>query len=370
MGFMNRGARWFWIAAGAVAMVLVLRVLDREHAPRPTHGLWEADWARRFPREYDSWRQDRGTAAVHSGQASGRTKWGGAGHRAGEPRAGESRALFAGYAFAVAADPLQVRHPVACQTCHDPETMILRLTQPAFLAALAGRGVDPGQLSSRDLGAYVCAQCHVAAFPQWKDRTVRIPFTAEGLVSLAERLEVTDWSHAVSGTPLLKVRHPEYELWALGVHAHKDVTCVDCHMPALREGSLRITSHRMLCPLLDVTSSCVPCHRWGEARLRERVEAIQDATMALQRRAAEALQAAHAAVGVARAARVPEARLDSARALIRQAQTRWDFIASDHSTGFHAPQAAAEQLAIAIDQARQADLLARRLTSKEVPGLP
>ena len=278
--------------------------------------------------------------------------------------------MFAGYAFAEADTPATARHPVACGTCHDPATLDLRLTQPAFLAALAERGVDPARLPREELGSYVCAQCHAARFLDWEAGRARLPFTAEGLVALSEQSPLADWRHAESGTSLLKLRSPEFELWTMGAHAHKGVTCVDCHMPARREGTLRITSHRLQSPLLDVLASCVPCHHWGEAKLLERAEAIQDATMTLMRRASTALLAAHAALGEARKAGLPEARLAPARALLRQAQTHWDFIASERSTGFHAPQEAAEQLGIALDQARQAELLARRLRAPEAAAGP
>ncbi len=377
MDLFNRGGRWVWIAAGAVVMILVLAFQDwRRDEKRPviaipSIGEWETDpalWGRSFPREYRSWLQARDPAAADIGHGPGRTKWGGPERQLRYPIQ-----LFSGYSFAASSSKStlvteQSRHPVGCQGCHDPKTMDLRLSQPAFLEALSARGVDPARLSHQEMKSYVCAQCHVTRFLRREDGKVRIPLTAEGIVELSEKAEQTDWNHAISAVPLLKLHHPEFELWSLGIHAHRGVSCVDCHMPYQSEGSLRITSHRMKSPMLDVASSCATCHRWGEQVIRERVEAIQDTTMGLQRRASEALLGAHRAVGEAMKAGVPDDQLKAIRALIRQAQTRWDFIASEPSTGFHAPQEAAQHLGIAIDQARQAETLAQRLRLKEYPG--
>ena len=358
----NRGGRWVWIAAGAVVMILILAFLDRGKSERrlatatTTIGEWETDpavWGRSFPREYHSWLQARDPATADIGYGPGHTKWGGPERFQRDPIQ-----LFAGYSLAststVALAP--ARHPVSCQVCHAPKTMELRLTQPAFLEALAKRSIDPARLSHQDMKSYVCAQCHVA-----RNGRSPIPLTAAGIVALSEQTGQADWSHARSGAPLLKLRHPEFELWSLGSHAQRGVSCVDCHMPYQSEGSLRNTSHQMKSPLLDIASSCATCHRWGEKELQARVEAIQGTTMALQRRASSALLAAHSAVGEAGKAGVTEAQLQPVRALIRQAQTRWDFIASDQSTGFHAPQVAAEQLGIAIDLARRAEIRVQQL---------
>lgn len=348
----NRGGRWAWIALGAVAMVFALAFLDRGKAEQlrtsatTTIGEWETDpavWGRSFPREYHSWRLGRDPADL----GPGRTK------RGGQLR--EASRLFAGFSLASAAEPKDLRHPIGCQACHDPRTMELRLSQPSFLEALARQGTAPGLLSRQDLKSYVCAQCHVTRVGQM------LPLRLEGILDLTAKGEPADWNHADSGAAMLKLRHPEFELWSQGIHAQRGVSCVECHMPYQSEGSTRITSHRMQSPMLTVTSSCTTCHRWGEREFQARVAAIQDTTLALQRRASEALLAAHHALGAAGKAGIPDARLQAARSLIREAQVRWDYIASEGSTGFHAPQVAAEQLGIAIDQARQAELLARQL---------
>jgi len=62
-----------------------------------------------------------------------------------------------------------VSHPVACIDCHNPDTMQLRITRPAFLEGIkalkASQGVpnfDPNTMATRqEMRSYVCGQCHV-----------------------------------------------------------------------------------------------------------------------------------------------------------------------------------------------------------------
>jgi len=36
----------------------------------------------------------------------------------------------------------QLKHPIVCANCHDPKTMTLRVINPAFIEAMAQRGID------------------------------------------------------------------------------------------------------------------------------------------------------------------------------------------------------------------------------------
>ena len=62
-----------------------------------------------------------------------------------------------------------VDHPVSCVDCHDPKTLNLRVTRPAFLVGIKAfkehQGVkdyDPNRDASRqEMRSYVCGQCHV-----------------------------------------------------------------------------------------------------------------------------------------------------------------------------------------------------------------
>ena len=171
-----------------------------------------------------------------------------------------------------------------------------------------------------------------------------------------------DWKHEKTGAEVLKAQHPEFEMWSQGVHARSGVSCSDCHMPYVREGAMKVSSHHVRSPLLDVTRSCQTCHRFPEAELLTRVALIQDRTHQLMGRAEDALVELIADVVAAKARGVTEVQLAPALELQRKAQWRTDYVNAENSMGFHAPQEAARILAESIDYSRQGQLAARALT--------
>jgi len=250
----------------------------------------------------------------------------------------------------------------SCSDCHDPETMDLTITRPALKNALEARGIDLAKASRQEMRAYVCAQCHVEYYFRGENKVLTFPWS--GGLSIDE-IEAhydddgfRDWTHAESGAGMIKIQHPEYELWSTGLHSRSGVACADCHMPFLRVGSVKMSDHWVRSPLENISNSCQACHNRPEEELRERVEIIQDTTAGLLRRSEEALLAAIDAIVEARKAGVDEEALVGALALHRAASLRWDFVSSENSTGFHSPQEAARILAEAIDLARQAELRA------------
>jgi nitrite reductase (cytochrome c-552) len=272
----------------------------------------------------------------------------------------------------------QVTHPVTCIDCHDPATMQLRITRPAFIEGMralkASQGVadyDVNRMASRqEMRAFVCGQCHVEYY--FKGAEKRLTYTwAKGLkideiLQYYEENPHDDWTHADSGAPLLKAQHPEFEMWNQGIHARSGVTCADCHMPYQRVGALKISDHHVQSPVLNINSACQTCHKWPEAELRSRIETIQERVFGLRNRAMEAVVALIADLKDARARGATDAELDQPRKLQRRAQFMLDFVEAENSTGFHAPQEAERILAEAIDYARQGQLALRGAT---VPGL-
>jgi nitrite reductase (cytochrome c-552) len=282
-----------------------------------------------------------------------------------------------------------VEHPVACIDCHDPESMQLRLTRPGFLLGISAlatssapmsslpsmekwrtgdRAVpyDPNQLASRqEMRSLVCSQCHVEYYCGPK-ATLLYPWNNGVKVEeienyynnykFADGQRFSDWKHASSGASVLKAQHPEFELWSQGIHARSGVACADCHMPYQREGAIKISDHRVRSPLLNISNSCQVCHRFSENEIKARVEIIQDLNHALLLRAEDAVVELINALARAQSSGAKEEQLKEAREFQRSAQWRVDFVSSENSMGFHAPQEASRILGEAIDLARKGQL--------------
>jgi nitrite reductase (cytochrome c-552) len=263
-----------------------------------------------------------------------------------------------------------VTHPVGCIDCHASDTMQLRVTRPGFLEGIralkAGQGVkdyDVNTMATRqEMRSFVCGQCHVEYYFKGPEKRLVYPWSrglrVEDIYAYYAGEQFRDWVHADTGAPALKAQHPEFELWSQGIHARSGVACADCHMPYVREGAIKVSDHWLRSPMVNVTQSCQPCHRWPEQELKARVEKIQDRTAALKERAELALLDAVDAIKAAKTAGATDAQLAAARALHRRAHIRWDFIMAENSMGFHSPQETARILGEAIDFARQAQLAA------------
>ncbi len=282
-----------------------------------------------------------------------------------------------------------VDQPLACIDCHDPRSMQLRATRPAFLLGIralaesaapvphlpsiekwrAGKRAepyDPNLLASRqEMRSLVCGQCHVEyycgpktqIFYPWNNGLKVEEMEAYyGSYKFPDGQRFFDWKHADSGAAALKAQHPEFELWSQGIHARSGVACADCHMPYMREGAVKISDHRVRSPLLNVAASCQVCHNFPEAEIKSRVDIIQDRNHALMMRAEDAVVDLIGALAASQKAGAGDARLESARELQRGAQWRIDFVSSENSMGFHAPQEAARILGEAVDLARKGQL--------------
>lgn len=250
-----------------------------------------------------------------------------------------------------------------CADCHDPKTMALVITRPAFRNAMEAVGVDLARASRQEMRSYVCGQCHVEYYFLGPDKELTFPWsqgrTAEAIEAHYDDYGHVDWVNPETGASMLKMQHPEFEVWGTGIHARSGVACADCHMPYVRTGSVKVSDHWLRSPLVHVRQTCGVCHTWPEDEMKARVLEIQDKTSGLLRAAEAALVSAMDAVIQAKAAGADDGALGEARALLRGGQMRWDLIFSENSTGFHSPQEAARVLAGAVDLARQAEIRAR-----------
>lgn len=264
-----------------------------------------------------------------------------------------------------------VEHPVSCIDCHEPQTMRLRITRPAFMEAMAqlkaaqgSAGYDVNRDATRqEMRAFVCAQCHGEYSFQGPRKRLRHPWEkglkVEDILASYEESGHVDWTHADSGTPALKAQHPEFELWSQGLHARSGVVCADCHMPYQRVGALKVSDHHVRSPLLNVRRACQTCHPFSESELLARVETIQERTFHLRNQALDALVGLIQDLETVREEGRPETELAPVQALQRRAQFMLDFIVAENSMGFHAPQEAARILAESMNLSRQGQILLR-----------
>lgn len=271
----------------------------------------------------------------------------------------------------------RIRHPIGCQDCHDPDTMNLRITRPALREAFEAMGRDIDRATHQEMRSLVCAQCHSEYYFGNEDYLV-FPWArglgVEEVLEYFDGIGFSDWIHPVSGAPMLKVQHPDYEIYTKGIHAYRNVSCADCHMPYRVEGGVKITDHHVQSPLLNIANSCGVCHRWGEQEIRTRVESIQETVERAKIAAEEALVRAHIDLRAAWQAGASDEELDPLRHKVRHAQFRWDFVASNNGLGFHAPQECLRILGDSRDLAQQARVEAARLLAargdSEAPRYP
>jgi len=285
-------------------------------------------------------------------------------------------------------------HPVSCVDCHDPESMQLRVTRPAFIVAMQrlaesdapvpgipsidvwrrgsrNQAYDPNEDATRnEKRAFVCGQCHVeyycsGGFPltfPWSHGLKMEDLEKEwNETRLPDGSRFHDYKHKESGAEILKAQHPEFELWSQGIHVRSGVTCADCHMPYQRDGASKVSDHWVRSPLLNVNRSCQTCHRFSEEEILARVDSIQGKNFDLLQRGGAALMDLLDAVRDAKEAGATDTQLKPALELQRKAQWRLDYIAAENSMGFHAPQEAARILAEAADYARQGQIAALKL---------
>ncbi len=425
------GAAVLVSAAGAVLVIglLAVSIMERRwEAQRPTMvatpiAEWEPDnavWGQSYPRQYESYLRTR--------IADTKTKFGGADPRDYLEEDPYQVILFAGYGFskeylqarghyyaahdvresARIATPFQagtcwsckstdvprlmnrmgveqfyaanfhdladeVKHPIGCQDCHDPETLRLRITRPALREAFAAMGRDIDEATHQEMRSLVCAQCHseyyfktdesaglknYLVFP-WAKGT-----TADEMLAYYDAIDFADYVHPISGVRVVKAQHPDYEVYLTGVHSFRNVACADCHMPYRTEGGVKFTDHHVQSPLLNIANSCAVCHRWSEEDVRTRVEGMQTKVSDAMVQAEEALVHAHFDVAAAKQAGASDDDLKTARSLIRDAQFRWDYVSATNGMGFHSPQESTRLLGEAANLAQQARVDAARLLGR------
>lgn len=256
-----------------------------------------------------------------------------------------------------------VTEPIGCSNCHEAGTMRLIVTNPALEEALERQGKDWNTFTRQEMRTVVCANCHVEYYFAGEGKYLTFPWDngtkVEDMIKYYEEVGFSDWKYPETDTPMLKAQHPEYEFFtANSTHYEAGVSCADCHMPYVRDGASKYSSHDVHSPLLNPEEACGQCHTNTEYVL-ERVANIQQQVAETKISAEDAIIDAINAIKLAAAnPDVNVELLDEARKLHREAQFMWDFISAENSTGFHNPEYALEVLSKSTNLAREAQMLA------------
>lgn len=264
-------------------------------------------------------------------------------------------------------------HPVSCIDCHNPRTMQLRITRPAFLEGIralkASQGVanyDPNQMASvQEMRSFVCGQCHVEYYFQGPAKRLTYPWSkglkVEEIYDYYTEAKHHDFVHKATGATVLKAQHPEFEMWNQGIHARSGVACADCHMPYQRTGAMKVSDHHVQSPMLNINRACQGCHHFPEEEMRARVELIQSRFLRARNVAMDALMALIDDLEKAQAAPgASPAKLNPAREFQRRAQFYLDLVEAENSAGFHAPQESLRILTESVDFSRRGQLALRQ----------
>jgi len=212
--------------------------------------------------------------------------------------------------------------------------------------------------------SFVCGQCHVEYYFRGPEKQLTYPWAnglkIENIMAYYDSIGQKDWTHALTGAPVLKAQHPEFEMWNQGIHARSGVACADCHMPYERVGAQKISDHHVRSPLLNINRACQTCHKWPEEELRARAQGNQDRVFGMRDKAMNALvDLIHDMEKVRATGDTASAGYQAAMKQQRHAQFYLDFVEAENSTGFHAPQEALRILGESIDMSRQGQLALR-----------
>jgi nitrite reductase (cytochrome c-552) len=273
----------------------------------------------------------------------------------------------------------EIVNSVGCADCHDPQTMNLTITRPALIEAFQRQGKDVKEFSIEEMRSLVCAQCHVEYYFKGDGKYLTFPwdngFTMEAMEQYYDSVQFTDWVHKLNKAPMLKAQHPDYELFMMGPHAKRGLSCADCHMPYKADGGIKYSDHQVVSPLKNIAATCQTCHRESEAKLRQFVYEYQDKALEIRNRIEQELSKTHIMAKSAWDNGATEPEMKQALQLIRQAQWRWDFSVASHGGSFHAPVENQRILAHSLDKTMQAQLELQKIlfvhgvTDVEMPDI-
>ena len=276
----------------------------------------------------------------------------------------------------------EIVNPIGCGDCHNNETMELQISRPALVEAFERQGKNIEDASHNEMRSLVCAQCHVEYYFDKKragsEGAAYLTFPwdngtkVEEMESYYDAKNFKDWTHKLSKAPMLKAQHPGYEVFSMGIHGERGVSCADCHMPYMTEGGRKYTDHHIQSPLNNIENSCMVCHKEKTETLVKNVYDRQDNIIENRDELEKLCVRLHVEAKTAWDLGATEDQMKDILMDIRHAQWRWDYAAASHGGSFHAPIEISRVIATGINIAQEGRIKLAKLLmtlghSGEVP---
>ncbi len=255
----------------------------------------------------------------------------------------------------------QFDEPISCYNCHENDPSSVTVASKFFLKSM---GEDAANVP---VEAQSCGQCHNEYYFDPTTKVTTNPYvgtaamTPDAILAYYDERGFSDWTYPGTGTPMIKVQHPEFETLYGGSEEGQSqmvamgYTCADCHMgTSVAEDGSKYTNHEWKSPLENqelLDGTCNSCH--GD--LAAEVAAIQDAEEArVQSISMKIKDVVDRMVAQVADGSLSGDRLSQLQSLHRTAQFYWDFVMVENSEGAHNPELANETLdkaEAAVDQA-------------------
>lgn len=270
----------------------------------------------------------------------------------------------------------EVVNTIGCADCHNTTSKdfqegkpALRIARPHVLRALNKINWDFNKLDKDDKRAAICANCHVEYYFAGDIKQVTFPWNngvdVDSIEKYYDEIGFTDFTHAISKTQILKAQHPDFESWLQGTHGKNGVTCVDCHMPKVKDANGKVyTDHKIGNPFDAFESTCANCHDQSKETLRKVVTQHKKDIKEVMGRLEDQLVHAHFEAKAAWDAGATKEEMDKALVAIRHAQWRWDYAAAGHGGHMHAPDMILKILGTGLDRAADARTELARILAK------
>ncbi|MGR6503694.1 ammonia-forming cytochrome c nitrite reductase subunit c552 [Shewanella sp. Koi 1] len=260
---------------------------------------------------------------------------------------------FATKTFADTASAMDIS--VGCNDCHLQGSATLDLPRAHAKNAMNKIRQPFEQQSPAVKSSQVCGQCHVTYYFQpEKSNAVNIPWIfgndADNIEKYYDTRRYSDFVHPISGVPLVKARHPEFEQWSRSIHAQSEIGCVDCHMAKTTNNKgENFTNHKITSSFNNFDSKCSGCHE-SATELNQQIASNKRALDNKRTEVEKLLVKAHIEAGAAwdHGQKWPD--LESALMDIRHAQWRWDYVVSSHGSHAHNSTEALQLLGVAQSQ--------------------